>query len=207
MSSIEQERVQTIQRLHDEFCVHGRKTLAAGIEIGRLLVAQKQTLQHGQFGPWIKANCPFSRMTASKFMKMFRCRKELKSKGPLLLTHAYEEHLRKPRVVGTLDVHNIDPNPFFDMAYLHPALVAWRVNALQELGPYRVLVVRQVGSRYQNVCDHDWYYAAHKLGLKDVPVSIISLDDAQMKKAVVEFDHHDVSEEMRQLLADEDEDA
>jgi hypothetical protein len=41
-------------------------------EIGRLLTAQKEVLRHGDFLPWIQANCCFSERTARNYMAIFK---------------------------------------------------------------------------------------------------------------------------------------
>lgn len=123
-NDIERNRTSEIRKLHEQFVSMGTKTLEAGIAIGKLLVQQKNILPHGEFGPWIKDNLPFSKMTASKYMRLYQHRRELKSKGPLLLEEAYEKHLRQPKVVEStasktptiirkVSVTQIDPNPYW----------------------------------------------------------------------------------------------
>lgn len=42
--------------------------LAEAIYIGRRLIAVKASLKHGEFMPWVKANCLFSHNTARMYM-------------------------------------------------------------------------------------------------------------------------------------------
>jgi hypothetical protein len=39
------------------------------IRCGELLKAQKAALPHGEFVPWVEANCEFAYSTAARFMK------------------------------------------------------------------------------------------------------------------------------------------
>lgn len=43
------------------------------VEFGSVLNAVKKGLPHGNFLPWIEANCTFSYMTATQYMKMAKC--------------------------------------------------------------------------------------------------------------------------------------
>jgi hypothetical protein len=38
------------------------------VRLGEKLIAQKARLKHGEFIPWVQANCPFSHDTANKYM-------------------------------------------------------------------------------------------------------------------------------------------
>jgi hypothetical protein len=44
-------------------------TTAAIIEIGRALIGVKQSLEHGQFGEWVQAECGFGLRTAENYIK------------------------------------------------------------------------------------------------------------------------------------------
>jgi hypothetical protein len=39
--------------------------------MGKILSEVKEVLNHGEFIPWIEANCPFSRMTANRYMQVY----------------------------------------------------------------------------------------------------------------------------------------
>ena len=45
--------------------------LTYAVEIGRRLVEVKNTLKHGEFGPWIRDNVSFSQSAANSFMQLF----------------------------------------------------------------------------------------------------------------------------------------
>ncbi|WP_437231057.1 DUF3102 domain-containing protein [Planctomicrobium sp. SH661] len=64
--------VAEISRLHHEISNHLESAVAKGRRIGELLIAQKATLKHGQFGVWLKENCPFSSRTAQRYISLQR---------------------------------------------------------------------------------------------------------------------------------------
>lgn len=53
------------------------------IQIGRLLVEQKAKLDHGEFLPWIMANCDFSDRTARNYMRVHQHRDKTESVSDL----------------------------------------------------------------------------------------------------------------------------
>ena len=95
--STEAERIKTIKKLFAEWKSSARKTLDTGIQIGKLLTEQKKKVGHGKWESWIKTNLPFSHMTATKYMRYYENRQEIKSKGALLLEEAYRL-LKKPTI-------------------------------------------------------------------------------------------------------------
>ena len=78
--------VAEINRLHQSFCDGLRTTLQIAIQIGELLVEQKQKCGHGKWIPWIKANLEFSVDTAGRYMNCFRNRAALNSASTRNLT-------------------------------------------------------------------------------------------------------------------------
>ena len=56
LSPMSNGAVAEINRLHQSFCDGLRTTLQIAIQIGELLVEQKQKCGHGKWIPWIKAN-------------------------------------------------------------------------------------------------------------------------------------------------------
>ena len=89
MNEIEKSRTEEIKDLHGKFVEVYKKTLDYGIRIGELLKQQKSDLKHGQFGPWIEENLPFTIRTAQSYMKLYRERDWLKSETVSHLTDAY----------------------------------------------------------------------------------------------------------------------
>ncbi len=78
-----------IRRLHGEIAEAARRSLQNAIRIGELLVQQKKLLPHGEFGPWVEANLPFTQRTATNYMNAYRKRDRLKSESVSDLTSAY----------------------------------------------------------------------------------------------------------------------
>jgi hypothetical protein len=60
------------------------------IRIGELLTQKKETLDHGEFGPWIKENLPFKHRTANRYMEIYRNRHAIKPTEVKNVTNAYK---------------------------------------------------------------------------------------------------------------------
>ena len=65
------EVVRTVDVIAAEINALTATMLSNVIEIGRRMVEAKELLPHGQFGPWLKANTPYSTSTASNYMRLF----------------------------------------------------------------------------------------------------------------------------------------
>lgn len=65
------EVVRTVDVIAAEINALTATMLTNVIEIGRRMVEAKELLPHGQFGPWLKANTPYSTSTASNYMRLF----------------------------------------------------------------------------------------------------------------------------------------
>jgi Zn-finger nucleic acid-binding protein len=85
------ERAAAINRLHDEVIGSVNTALARAIEAGGLLIDTKAELPHGEFTPWLRANCSFSVVTARRYMRLHEHREELRQErsGVTGLTAAY----------------------------------------------------------------------------------------------------------------------
>jgi hypothetical protein len=75
-------------------------SLEKAIRIGELLTGQKDTLKHGEWLSWIKANLPFSYKTAERYMSCYNKREKLDRVSNL--THAYSL-LAPPREIYLRD--------------------------------------------------------------------------------------------------------
>lgn len=82
--------VAEIVRLHGEIVDSLRRSLDKAILIGELLTAQKKELKHGEFGPWIADNLPFTDRSARNYMRLFRQRARLKTENVSDLAAAYK---------------------------------------------------------------------------------------------------------------------
>lgn len=65
------EVVRTVDVIAAEINALTATMLTNVIEIGRRMVEAKEMLPHGQFGPWLKANTPYSTSTANNYMRLF----------------------------------------------------------------------------------------------------------------------------------------
>src|SRR3954454_15104181 len=73
MTKKSRTRIQEINRLHGE--VQGLKTEIErkAKRIGQLLIDEKERLQHGEWLPWLKENCPdINERTAQQYMAFAR---------------------------------------------------------------------------------------------------------------------------------------
>ncbi|MFG1417770.1 DUF3102 domain-containing protein [Xanthobacter sp. V0B-10] len=59
-----------INYAHRQVVGYGKSMLAYAAKAGRDLIAVKGMLQHGEFKPWIKANCAFSYDRAAMYMRV-----------------------------------------------------------------------------------------------------------------------------------------
>jgi hypothetical protein len=70
-----------------------QKTVVVIFAMGKILSEVKEALNHGEFMPWVEANCPFSRMTTSSYMRVYERYKDEPRKAleELSITEAYLE--------------------------------------------------------------------------------------------------------------------
>jgi Protein of unknown function (DUF3102) len=71
-----------INALHAQHERAHRTTLEAAVRIGELLTLVKTELKHGEWLPWIKANCTFEKSTANNYVRAYMASK-LPSSGNL----------------------------------------------------------------------------------------------------------------------------
>ena len=77
-------------QLHNQIIADLKRSLDSAIRIGELLTEQKENLNHGEFGPWIKSNLPFTDRTAQNYMRLYRERDRLKTETVSDLKSAYK---------------------------------------------------------------------------------------------------------------------
>jgi hypothetical protein len=85
----DQTAAEEINRLHRDILEAGKRTFGVAIEIGRLLSAQKKTLGHGRWLPWLEDHIQFTSRTATNYMRLFENRDKLKSETISDLAEAY----------------------------------------------------------------------------------------------------------------------
>jgi hypothetical protein len=70
-------RIAEIERLYSE--IAGRPQVKHRIELGGLLVEQKQEVGHGNWLDWVKNNLPFSDRSAETFMEFWEYRDKIEN--------------------------------------------------------------------------------------------------------------------------------
>jgi hypothetical protein len=86
---LEKTTVQQIVSLHNQIISDLKRSLDSAIKIGHLLTEQKASLKHGEFGPWVKSNLPFTDRTARNYMRLHREKDRLKTETVSDLKSAY----------------------------------------------------------------------------------------------------------------------
>lgn len=75
-NQLEMDRCQSITKLFNEFkeisCKYVKISLKKICAIGELLIEQKEELKHGEFGPWVDKNLPFTHRTANRYMEIYK---------------------------------------------------------------------------------------------------------------------------------------
>ncbi len=79
-----------IVKLHGEVAGNFKLTVEKMIEIGGELHTQRESLDHGQWLPWIKANLPFSYKTVERYVSCWENRAKLKLDRLSNLESAYK---------------------------------------------------------------------------------------------------------------------
>jgi hypothetical protein len=84
------DNATAIAELHGQIINSARKSLELAIQIGELLVLQKQKLKHREWGRWIEAKLPFTQRTANNYVRLCRFRDQIKLENVSNLAEAYE---------------------------------------------------------------------------------------------------------------------
>jgi hypothetical protein len=87
-----------INRLHDGIVGALRNTVADAIEIGRLLTEHRDSLGHGEWMPWLKANVRFDDRTARRYASLYENRDKLDSVSNLNDAYKLLKQPRTPKV-------------------------------------------------------------------------------------------------------------
>lgn len=75
--------------LHNELTGLARTSLAKAQRIGELLVQVRESLDHGAWLPWLKANVPFTDRTARRYIRVYEHRDQIKLDTVSDLSSAY----------------------------------------------------------------------------------------------------------------------
>lgn len=68
---------ERIRNLYHEIVGFARKTLDHIVEIGQLLDEKKAELPHGEYRPWVQANCPFGIDAAENYHRIYQRQNEI----------------------------------------------------------------------------------------------------------------------------------
>jgi len=187
----ETNRIREITTLYSEISDLLKMSLQKAMRIGELLTEQKASLKHGEFMPWLKQHLPFiSDRTARRWMSLYNHRDRLKMDNVSDLTQAYKL-LKAPKAIRghvSVDIKDVEPNPFFDMSYIVPESVNHWINAIKHIGLYWITAVRRHGDNHQNLTDHNRFVAIKLLGINDVPAVVVPEMNDRKMKSVLEWD-------------------
>ena len=70
-------RIKQIVDLHELATLSAKKSIEYAIEIGQLLTEQKESLNHGEWIPWVEENLPFGETQARNYMRIHRNRQHV----------------------------------------------------------------------------------------------------------------------------------
>ena len=118
-----------INEEHAQCEAAARTALEHAFKVGELLVEAKAQVSHGQWVPWVEANCSFSTRTAQGYMRVFSRRAELSKTqraAPLSLRGALAV-LAAPASEGEPDWAAMEEN--FQVAYLASRQGDWKTGA------------------------------------------------------------------------------
>jgi Protein of unknown function (DUF3102) len=76
--------------LHETMTGFAQKTVQYAIRLGEILCGVKDSLEHGQWLPWVQENLAFSERTAQNYMAVFNRREDIKSESVADLGSAYK---------------------------------------------------------------------------------------------------------------------
>jgi len=69
-----EEDAEWLNRKHREYLSHEKSAKEVAAEIGERLIDVKAKLKHGEFKPWVEANCEFSYRQAAKYMQVAKAK-------------------------------------------------------------------------------------------------------------------------------------
>ena len=75
-----EDLAQRIQHCHEQAEEPLNRWLELAHEAGRYLICVKNMLEHGEFGPWVRENCPFDERQAQRYMRLVRKWPAIKTK-------------------------------------------------------------------------------------------------------------------------------
>lgn len=103
--------IREINKLYQEIESAGQVMIGKAIRIGELLDAQKSSMQHGEWIPWVELNLPFNRMQAAKYMRVHANRQVLLNEQSTFHLEDAISSLAKPKAAHVS--HNSGENEWY----------------------------------------------------------------------------------------------
>ena len=151
----EGDRAAEIISLHNEIKGHLQSSLEKALRLGGLLVEQKQSLEHGQFTPWIESSLPFSARTARVYMKVYNQRDKLKTEGAAVLSDALKSLRRPPALPqGKLEGEGERTSIAFSVTAEQRSSIELGLDEVKEL-----LETRSTGKALEYICQEYMAYS------------------------------------------------
>ncbi|NJO31009.1 MAG: ParB/RepB/Spo0J family partition protein [Richelia sp. SL_2_1] len=93
------------------------------------------------------------------------------------------EELENSQILRTLPIEQICPDKQQPRRYFDPEKLEKLAQSIQEHGILEPLIVRPLtDDTYELICGDRRFKASQKIGLKEVPVNVLFLDDNQVKE-------------------------
>lgn len=95
-NEIEKSKIDQINKMHRDNENHAQKMIHNAIQIGQLLSEQKESLEHGEWIPWVKDNLCFDARQAQRYMRAYQNRDKIDTTSMTHLSQAMQQ-LSEPR--------------------------------------------------------------------------------------------------------------
>jgi Protein of unknown function (DUF3102) len=101
--TVAKDVITEINRLHLNQCATAKQALETAIQIGGLLAEQRGKSKRGEWLPWLKTNIQFSRQTADRYLRVYKCREKLLSVSNL--SDAYRISIPKSKKIVKKEIN------------------------------------------------------------------------------------------------------
>ena len=90
----EAQEIKRLKKLHAAFVKHSKDAIDRALELGEILTRIKESVEHGEWLPWIEANVPeISTRTAQNCMRLWKKRDLLKNAADAYLVESVSDAL------------------------------------------------------------------------------------------------------------------
>lgn len=97
LSKVETERASQINREHEASEAAWGNAVEHACRAGQLLIEAKAQLKHGEWMPWVEANCAFSQSTANAYMQVARWERQNSQLPANLTLDGALKHISAPK--------------------------------------------------------------------------------------------------------------